>query len=146
MVTASPRRREEVTALLAWASGWAHRRGDVAGLLLVGSWARDAARDDSDVDMILLSDDPTLYNAALLTAQEPLTSLIANRVWGPVTEWRFRSKSGLEIELGVASPEWARTSPVDAGTRRVVSDGVRTLYDPRGLIADLIAECAPTDS
>jgi predicted nucleotidyltransferase len=138
----STHRHQEVAALLEWAERWAGGRGDVAGLLLAGSWARGAARDDSDVDLVLLSDDPSVYDAAFLAERTALGAFVTTRGWGPLTEWRFVRESGLEIELCVGTPDWAGTSPVDAGTRRVVSDGVRPLYDPRGLIAGVIDECA----
>lgn len=139
-------RCQEVAALLGWASQWASSRTDVAGLLLVGSWARGTARDDSDVDLVLLTDAPSLYDAASLAGREQLGSFVATRTWGPITEWRFVSESGLQIEFCVGTPDWASTSPVDPGTRRVVSDGVRPLYDPRGLLAGIIKECSDRQS
>ncbi|MEV5600812.1 nucleotidyltransferase domain-containing protein [Streptomyces sp. NPDC052299] len=135
-------RHQEVAALLDRAVEWAGARPDVAGLLLVGSWARDAAREDSDVDLVLLSDDPALYDAESLTDQWALGTFVTTRRWGPITEWRFVRESGLEVELCVGSPDWAGTSPMDPGTRRVVSDGARSLYDPRGLVAGVIGACA----
>lgn len=67
---------------------------------LVGSWARGNARPDSHVDVVLL------------------------------TERRLRLASGLEVEVCIGHPSWAETDPVDAGTRRIVSDGIRVLWDP----------------
>ena len=40
---------------------------------------------------------------------------------------------GLEIEYNFSTPSWA-SLPVDAGTRRVLNDGVKILYDPTGLL------------
>ena len=40
---------------------WANQREDVAGLLLVGSHARGSARPDSDIDILLLVDEPEPY-------------------------------------------------------------------------------------
>ncbi len=37
---------------------------------------------------------------------------------------------------------WAGTEPVDPGTRRVVTDGVRVLHDPEQLLADLVRACS----
>jgi hypothetical protein len=135
-------RHQEVAALLDRAVQWAGARPDVAGLLLVGSWARDAAREDSDVDLMLLTDDPSLYDAETLSGGWAPGTFVTTRQWGPVTEWRFVRESGLQVELCVGHPAWAGTSPVDPGTRRVVSDGARSLYDPHGLLAAVIDECA----
>ncbi|MGW0581883.1 hypothetical protein ACWD25_39455 [Streptomyces sp. NPDC002920] len=37
--------------------------------------------------------------------------------------------------------DWARTDPVDAGARRVVTGGARVLHDPAGALAALIRVC-----
>jgi hypothetical protein len=46
-------------------------------------------------------------------------------------------EDGLEVEVGIAEPVWAATDPVDPGTRRVVTDGLRILHDPDGRLAAL---------
>jgi hypothetical protein len=61
-----------------------------------------------------------------------------------MTERRFTLLSGLEVEVGTALPSWAATEPVDAGTSRVVTDGMSVLYDPQGLLARLIDACDST--
>jgi hypothetical protein len=43
------------------------------------------------------------------------------------------------VEIGIGTPAWAERTPVDAGTRRVASDGLVPLYDPDGLITALAA-------
>uniref|UniRef100_J1RVU5 Uncharacterized protein n=1 Tax=Streptomyces auratus AGR0001 TaxID=1160718 RepID=J1RVU5_9ACTN len=50
--------------------------------------------------------------------------------------------SGLEVEMGIGSATWAKTDPVDPGTRRVVTGGARLLHDPTGILADLLAACS----
>ena len=60
---------------------------------------------------------------------------------GPMTERRFALSSGIEVEMGVAPPSWAATDPVDEGTRRVVTDGLSVVYDPKGLFGKLIDAC-----
>lgn len=61
--------------------------------------------------------------------------------WGPLTERRFVLPSGLEVEVGVASPSWVTTDPVDPGTRSVVEGGMSILYDPEGLLVRLVDAC-----
>ena len=56
---------------------------------------------------------------------------------GPITERRFALKSGQEVELGIGQPAWASVTPIDDGTRRVATDGMRAIYDPDGLLAKL---------
>jgi hypothetical protein len=114
------------------ATQWAVRRG--VSLLLVGSYARDAARPDSDVDLVVLMPDPDPACVDELAVGE----LIRTETWGPISERRFRTRGGLEVEFGIGPLSWADTDPVDLGTHRVVSDGARILHDPTGLLADLL--------
>ena len=118
-------RTNEVRTLLATLRSWAQGRPDIVAIGLAGSWARGDARMDSDVDVVLLTDDqvPYLEDDAWVYEMGGV-GLVWTRMWGPVTERRFALPSGLEVELGVASPSWAVTDPVDEGTRRVVADGV----------------------
>jgi hypothetical protein len=57
----SPERAAEAAGIIDRVTRWAARRPDVVGLLLVGSYARDAARRSSDVDLVLLTTDETPY-------------------------------------------------------------------------------------
>jgi uncharacterized protein len=57
------------------------------------------------------------------------------QAWGPLTERRLPLEGGLEVEVGLAEPAWAATDPVNLGTRRVVTDGLRILHDPDGWLA-----------
>jgi Nucleotidyltransferase domain len=135
-------RQREVEVLLERLTLWAQRQADISALALVGSWARDAAASGSDVDLVLLTGGPVRFtdSDAWLPelGGERLTRTLA---WGPVTERRFVLPSGLEVELGVATPDWAAVDPVDPGTQRVISDGMRILHDPEGLLAALAAAC-----
>lgn len=133
----SPERATEIDDVIHRATRWAANRDDVVGLLLVGSCARNAARPDSDVDLILLTTDAELDVTGDLTIGAP----IRTRTWGIITEHRFRTTTGLEIEIGIGTPEWASITPVDPGTHRVVTDGARILHDPTGILATLLKAC-----
>ncbi|MEU2611590.1 nucleotidyltransferase domain-containing protein [Micromonospora sp. NPDC007271] len=134
-------RSREVRSVVDLVTGWAVERGDVNGVLVVGSWARGAARMDSDVDIVVLTDNPRYAQPG------GWTGLLGGEVvrlgeWGPLREVRVRRSSGLEVELGVVPVSWADTDPVDPGTRRVVGDGHRIEYDPVRVLAALSAACA----
>jgi predicted nucleotidyltransferase len=143
-------RQDEVDRLLERAAAWSRSRGDVRATALVGSWARGAATATSDVDIVVLVDDPAAYLddeqtwvAALAAEDAPV---VRRQAWGPLlTERRLRLASGLEVEVGFATPAWAATGPVDPGTARVVADGCRILHDPDGLLTAAQAELARTD-
>ena len=136
-------RRREVDALLTAVGRLAGERGDIAAAGVAGSWAREAGRQDSDVDLILLTENVEAY----VERDDWISGLGALRVirrqeWGAITERRLLLPSGLEVEVGIGSPIWAHSTPVDAGTRRVVRDGFRVLYDPRGLLEALVEACS----
>ena len=136
-------RLAEVAAIVAGVTAWSANRPDVVGLLLVGSYARNAARADSDIDLVLLTTDQTRYADDTWTRELDLGAPIRIRSWGPVTERRFRTVSGIEVEINIGAPEWAGHDPVDPGTRQVVTDGARLLHDPTGALADLLHACRP---
>ncbi|MFI1169251.1 nucleotidyltransferase domain-containing protein [Streptomyces sp. NPDC020801] len=136
----SPERVAEIDDVIDRITHWAAGLDDIVGVLLVGSCARNAARPDSDIDIVLLTTDEPRYLLEDAWAVElGLGNLIRAQSWGPITERRHPTDSGLEVELGIGSPAWAKTDPVDPGTHRVVTDGARVLHDPAGILADLLA-------
>jgi hypothetical protein len=133
--------------LLELVQRWAVDRPELRAVALVGSWARDAPRSDSDVDLLLLTDNPAAYLDEEQWAKAlGATALVRTRQWGVVTERRVALASGLEIEFGVTSPAWASTNPLDEGTGQAVSDGLVVLHDPDRLLATLLAAVAPQAS
>lgn len=133
-------RSREVRSVVDMVAAWAAEREDVDGVVVVGSWARQAERMDSDVDIVILTDNPGHAEASvwagLLNGE---TVRLAQ--WGPLREVRIRRPSELEIEMGVVPLSWADTDPVDPGTHRVISDGHHILHDPAGRLAALSAAC-----
>lgn len=123
----------KLTELVGAVTEWARDHDDVVGLALIGSYARDEARPDSDVDFSILSE-----NAALLIDNQEWTKRfgkpckVMTEQYGPSVSVRVFYEHGWEVEFGVVSPHWAKV-PLDSGTNRVISDGIRILYDPSGL-------------
>jgi len=136
-------RQAVVRALLARFRAWAEARPDVAAVGLAGSEARGAAREDSDVDLVVLADRPGWYlgRSWAEDALPPGAEDVATRRWGVLLERRFRLSGGLEVDGGIAPTTWASV-PVDEGTRRVVADGFLVLHDPAGLLGDLVRAVA----
>jgi hypothetical protein len=122
---------------------WAADHPAVRAAALVGSWARGAAHAGSDIDLILIVTDPAdfLQQAAWLNTFG-VVERVMREDWGLVQSRRVYYQGGPEVEFGITTAEWAGTSPVDAGTARVVHDGLRILVDPDGLLADLLAALA----
>lgn len=139
----TPERLAEVEEIIDRVTRWAAHRSDIVGLLLAGSYARNAARPDSDIDLVLLTTDQDRYADNTWVHDLTIGDLIRIQSWGAVTERRFRTTSGLEVEINIGSPDWACTDPLDPGTRRVVTDGARALHDPTGALGNVIHACQP---
>ncbi|WP_232660753.1 nucleotidyltransferase domain-containing protein [Pseudonocardia sp. TRM90224] len=137
-------RRAEFEQVVSIAQQWAETDGGIVALGLAGSWARGAERMSSDVDVVVLTDAPGSYASStewLGPFGDP--PVVRTQRWGVLIERRVRLESGFEIEFGFVTPDWASTDPVDAGTHRVVSDGMRPLHDPAGLLARVNAAVRP---
>jgi len=138
-----PRLPEAIAAILAWAKS----RPDIAGLALVGSHARGAARPQSDVDFLLLTATPDAFRAdwlAEIAWPEPPTAS-RDAQYGIVWSRHVAFATLPEAELAFAPLAWAAL-PLDPGTRRVVSDGFLVLHDPAGHFAKIRAALEPDGS
>ena len=71
----------EIEGFLSLIKGWAERQEDVKGVLLVGSYARGAAREDSDVDLVILTIKPELYLDSISFAEN----------FGSISKWEKES-------------------------------------------------------
>jgi len=126
--------------LLKEIKNWAHRNNDLDSLLLVGSYARNKARQDSDIDLVLIFNDPKKYVNNLDWIKEfGEIEKYEIEYWGRVTSIRTWYKNGMEVEFGITSAEWAEI-PVDSGTFRVVSDGSKIMVDKYKKLEQLLSE------
>jgi predicted nucleotidyltransferase len=55
---------DQMEFFFAKISAWASARPDIHAAALVGSHARGTAKPDSDIDIVLLVDDPNIYKIA----------------------------------------------------------------------------------
>lgn len=147
-----PTQPETAARLLEQITAWFQGRAGVAAIALVGSHARGAARPGSDIDLVILVDDPQAYrhDQSWLgsLAGELGDAVVASQDedYGPLWSRRAFLASGQEVEFGLARPTWAATEPLDSGTRQVVRGGCRALYDPHGIIERLIAAAHQADA
>ena len=81
---------------------WGSEQADIQAIALVGSYARGAARDDSDIDLVILTDQPRKYlddfewikrfGSIDKQQTEDYGKLMSLRVW---------HQSGVEVEYGI---------------------------------------------
>ena len=114
---------------------WASVQPDVQGIALVGSYARGMARDDSDIDLVILTDQPSKYLADIKWT-ERFGTVEKQQIedYGKLTSLRVWYQNGLEVEYGLTTPAWA-AAPLDEGTRRVISDGMLVLFERGNLLS-----------
>ena len=126
-------------------ANWAGRRDDIRAMALAGSWARGEPRDTSDLDLLLLSDQASLYRETAEwlasidfagTGHRPRSWMAAT--YGVVHSWHIECVPAAQIEFSFADCSWAATAPVDDGTRDVVEGGFRIIFDKDGLLARLV--------
>jgi uncharacterized protein len=114
-------------------------------VLLVGSYARGDARADSDVDLIILTEQPQVFRSDETWLQDldfagwraPLRSW-RDVSYGPICSRHVLLQDGGDVEFGFGRPDWASVDPPDAGTLKVVRAGARIVADPSGLLARLL--------
>jgi predicted nucleotidyltransferase len=107
---------------------------DVQRIALAGSYARGAAREDSDIDLVVLTDQPGKYLGDLRWIErfgtvekhqtEDYGKLISLRVW---------YQNDVEAEFGITMPDWAAI-PLDAGTPQVILGGMIVLFERENLL------------
>jgi hypothetical protein len=122
--------RGMIGAVVEW---WRRQPGAVAAAL-VGSYARGEATSESDIDLILLCEDPgALLEDTGWVRQFGAARSVTSEGWGNVTSVRVRYP-GCEVEFGLADAGWA-SDPGDPGVGRVVRHGIRIEHDPSGVLA-----------
>lgn len=128
-------RTEEFEQFISDFSKWANEQSDIQAVALVGSYARDAATDTSDVDLVILVQDPSRYLDDQTWLQQ-FGEIRQSKVedYGRLTSIRAWYSDGREIEYGITGIDWA-ASPLDEGTRRVISDGMRILFEQTPILS-----------
>ncbi len=119
---------------------WAAQQPQIIAVALVGSYAREAARADSDVDLVVLTTAPESFRQQTEWLEE-LDWQIArwnDEDYGLLWSRRLELDTGIEVEIGFTLPQWASTDPIDADSWQIVNDGCWILFDPGGLLHHLM--------
>ena len=126
--------KARVDRFLSHLSQWAATQNQVQGVALVGSYARDTATDVSDIDLVVLVDDPHFFlrdRSWLETFGKVLSQGIEH--YGNVVSLRVHYEGQLEVEFGLTDKNWAEMPP-DPGTRAVMS-GMRVVFERGPLLS-----------
>jgi predicted nucleotidyltransferase len=117
---------------------WANQSEDIKSLVLVGSHARGEAREDSDVDLVIITLNPDKYINNYFIDNFGKVNRVKKENWGRVTSIRvWYANNGLEVEFGITTPIWVE-KPLDEGTFRVLSDGYKVIVDKENYFKDII--------
>lgn len=134
-----------ITSLLMAVVRCAANQADVLAVALVGSYAREEARPDSDVDLVIITTAPDRFRQQTQWLQQIDWERIPARVlqwrdadYGAAWSRHIRLSTGPEVELSFGPPEWAASDPIDEGTRQVVMGSCWILFDPAGLLNRLM--------
>lgn len=114
---------------------WALKQPDILGVAIVGSFARGQARNDSDLDLIVITAEPKGYLLRTDWVDNfGKVNEIRQEDFGLVQVVRVFYEGGLEVEFGITTAQWL-TVPMDAGTERVLKDGYKVCIDKQSLFA-----------
>jgi len=116
---------------------WATDQSNVKAVAPVGSYARGTATETSDVDLVVLANQPGLYLHER-TWTHAYGEVVNQRVedYGKLVSLRVHYADGLEVEYGLTDASWAAV-PLDEGTREVISHGMKVLFE-RGTVLSSI--------
>jgi predicted nucleotidyltransferase len=119
----------DLEAFLERVRDWARQQPQIAGIGLVGSYARGNPTLSSDLDLVIRVEHPEAFvhdRAWASTFGDVLRSDAED--WGRVRAVRVWYADGLEVEYGFADLEWG-ADPQDAGTQAVIRAGYRSVYE-----------------
>ena len=118
---------------------WAGNREDVIGVLLVGSYARGVPTPSSDLDFVVLVSDIRPYLSDHEWARAfGMVIRDEHENWGQVQSLRVWYEDGAEVEWGLTTLAWI-ADPLDPGTRKVLGDGYRIIFDRDGVLSSHLA-------
>ena len=140
-----PLTKADFRQLLEVILSWARKEQHTAAVLLVGSYARGMVRVDSDLDIVVVTDDQAGY----FTGNDwpfhiPFGDLglqivgWRDAVYGDCWSRHLRLSNGLEVEIGFVDTGWLCIAPMKEDTAAVLRDGYSILLDPRQLALNYV--------
>lgn len=110
---------------------------DIESAIIVGSYARGTNKEDSDLDVIIItSDKQEMIGNQDFVREFGEVYKKQMEYYGACTSVRVWYKDGREVEFGIVEPSWI-SKPLDAGTYKVLCDGYKVLIDKKGYFDSL---------
>jgi uncharacterized protein len=136
-------KRDQVKSLEANWRNWAEEDSAIHAVAIVGSYAKGTAREDSDIDLMIICDVPEYYLSNVDWSTRFGKIQKAEREdWGLVQTWRVVYDPDMEVEYNFTTTQWCCDTELAQGTGRVISEGVRVVYDPERTIETVIEKIA----
>ena len=126
---------EEAERFLKRFSNWAFAQTNIKAMALVGSYARNAETETSDIDLVIITTQPEVYlqnqrwvdNFGKVGRQQV-------EDYGLLTSIRVWYVDGPEVEYGISDERWSAL-PLDEGTRQVIKDGMRIIFEREPILS-----------
>lgn len=110
---------------------YANNKSYIESVLIVGSYARQTNKEDSDLDIMIITSEKSMMiknQDFIQKFGDVLSSQI--EYYGACTSIRVWYEDKKEVEFGIVEPSWIE-DPLDQGTHRVLSDGYKVLIDKK---------------
>ncbi len=110
----------------------------IDSVIIVGSYARGANKEDSDIDVVIITP-----NKAEMVAEQDFVKYFGEidkkqtEYYGACTSIRVWYKNGPEVEFGIVEPTWIK-QPLDSGTHRVLRNGYKVVSDKNRYFENLV--------
>ena len=110
---------------------WAEGRNDIDCVLLIGSYARGEQTENSDIDLMIVTENADLYLENTTWVSEfGNPHSMEQEDWGAVQSVRVRYTDSKEIEFGISFPAWLN-DPLPATTAKVLEKGYEIIFANR---------------
>lgn len=116
---------------------YAENTSHIESVLIVGSYARGTNKENSDLDIVII----TSNKSDMITNQDFTQEFgevykQQTEYYGACTSIRAWYFDGKEVEFGIVEPSWV-IMPLDTGTYQVLSDGYKLIVDKKRYFENL---------
>lgn len=116
---------------------YARNTSHIESIIIVGSYARGTNKENSDLDIVIITSNKSGMLAKQGFIQE-FGEVYKQQIeyYGACTSIRVWYKDRKEVEFGIVEPSWI-SMPLDTGTHQVLSDGYKIIIDKKRYFENL---------